>query len=31
MTGEEVIQLVITVVCSVLASSGLWTFIQKIT
>lgn len=29
MTIEEVIQVVITVVCSVLASSGLWTFIQK--
>ena len=29
MTVEEVIQVVITVVCSVLASSGLWTFIQK--
>lgn len=29
MTVEEVIQLVIAVVCSVLASSGLWTFIQK--
>ena len=31
MSADEVIQLVITVVCSVLASSGLWTFIQKIT
>ena len=29
MSMEEVIQLVIAVVCSVLASSGLWTFIQK--
>lgn len=29
MTIEEVIQIVITVVCSVLASSGLWTYIQK--
>ena len=29
MEMEEVIQLVIAVVCSVLASSGLWTFIQK--
>lgn len=29
MTVEEVIQVVITVVCSVLASSGLWTFVQK--
>lgn len=29
MTVEEVLQIVITVVCSVLASSGLWTFIQK--
>lgn len=29
MTIEEVIQVVITVVCSVLASSGLWTFVQK--
>ena len=29
MSIEEVIQGVIAVVCSVLASSGLWTFIQK--
>lgn len=29
MSIEEVIQVVIAVVCSVLASSGLWTFIQK--
>ena len=29
MSMEEVIQVVIAVVCSVLASSGLWTFIQK--
>ena len=29
MSVEEVIQVVITVVCSVLASSGLWSFIQK--
>ena len=29
MEIEEVIQLVIAVVCSVLASSGLWAFIQK--
>lgn len=29
MSVEEVIQIVITVVCSVLASSGLWTYIQK--
>lgn len=30
MTAEEVLQIVVAVVCSVLASSGLWTFIQKI-
>lgn len=29
MSVEEVIQLVVAVVCSVLASSGLWAFIQK--
>lgn len=29
MTIETVIQLVVTVVASVLASSGLWTYIQK--
>lgn len=29
MTVEEVIQIVLAVVCSVLASSGLWAFIQK--
>ena len=29
MTVEEVIQMVLAVVCSVLASSGLWAFIQK--
>ena len=30
MDVETVIQIVVTVVCSVLASSGLWTFVQKI-
>lgn len=30
MTSEGVLQIVITIICSVLASSGLWTFIQKI-
>lgn len=29
MSIEEVIQVVVAVVCSVLASSGLWTYIQK--
>ena len=29
MTIEEVIQIVVAVVCSVLASSGLWAYIQK--
>lgn len=29
MTPQEIVQIVITVVTSVLASSGLWTYIQK--